>query len=83
MVTYIFKVSLKEKGWPNLISILCNACNNGNIEFKITTINTLEMILENHPKEHFSLNELMENTISNSLGNTESVIPSSFKLMEK
>ena len=64
---------------------MCNACNNGNIEFKITTINTLGMILENYPKKPFSLNELalMENTISNLLGNPESVIPSSLKLMEK
>ena len=73
MATSIFKVSLKDQGWPDLIAILCNACNNGNIEFKITTINTLGMIFENYPKELFSLNELalMENTISNLLGNPE------------
>ena len=58
MVTSIFEVSIRDQGWPDLITILCNACNNDNIEFKISAINTLGMIWEKLPKDPFSLDEL-------------------------
>ena len=69
-VTSIFEISVRDQGWPDLINILCNACNNDNIEFKISAINTLGMIWEKLPKEPFSLQELslMETTIINLLG---------------
>ena len=65
MVTSIFEISVRDQGWPDLINILCNACGNDNIEFKISAINTLGMIWEKLPKEPFSLEEmsLMENAI--------------------
>ena len=76
MVTSIFEVSIRDQGWPDLITILCNACNNDNIEFKISAINTLGMIWEKLPKEPFSLDELalMENTIINLLRNPQNEI---------
>ena len=79
-VASIFEVSVRDQGWPDLINILCNACNNDNIEFKISAINTLGMIWEKLPKEPFSFQEmsLMENTINNLLGN-----PSNSELAEK
>ena len=69
MVTSIFEISVRDQGWPDLINILCGACNNDNIDFKIAAINTLGMIWEKLPKEPFSLDELalMENTLFNLL----------------
>ena len=65
IVTSIFEVSIRDQGWPDLIAILCNACNDNNIDFKISAINTLGMIWEKLPKEPFSFEELilMEKTI--------------------
>ena len=67
LVSSVFSVSVRDQGWPNLISKLCEACNSDkvDIEFKISAVKTLGMIWEKLPKEPFSLNELslMENTI--------------------
>ena len=65
LVNSICIISIKDQGWPNLISILCNACKSDNIEFKISAVKTLGMIWESLPKEPFSLEELslMETTI--------------------
>ena len=73
LVTSVFEVSVRDQGWPDLIGILCNACNTDNIEFKISAINTLGMIWEKLPKEPFSLDELalMENTIVQLLKNPQ------------
>ena len=58
LVNSICIISIKDQGWPNLITILCNACNSENIEFKISAVKTLSMIWESLPKEPFSLEEL-------------------------
>ena len=73
LVTSIFSISVRDQGWANLISILCNACNTDNIEFKISAVKTLGMIWEKLPKEPFSLAEmsLMENTILSLLSKPE------------
>ena len=65
LVNSICVISIKDQGWPDLIKILCGACNSENIEFQISAIKTLGMIWESLPKEPFSMEELllMENTI--------------------
>ncbi len=65
LVNSICVISIKDQGWPDLIKILCGACNSDNIEFKISAVKTLGMIWESLPKEPFSIEELllMENTI--------------------
>lgn len=76
LVSSVFSVSVRDQGWPNLISTLCNACNTDNIEFKISAVKTLGMIWEKLPKEPFSLDELslMENTILALLSKPENPI---------
>ena len=76
LVTSVFSISVRDQGWPNLISTLCNACNIDNIEFKISAVKTLGMIWEKLPKEPFSLDELslMENTILTLLSKPENSI---------
>ena len=71
LVSSLSVISIKDQGWPDLINILCNACNADNIEFKISAIKTLGLIWEELPKEPFSLEELslMENTIIKLLSN--------------
>ena len=63
LVSSLAVISIKDQGWPNLINILCNACNADSIEFKISAIKTLGLIWGELPKEPFSLEELslMEN----------------------
>ena len=70
LVTSIYSISVRDQGWNDLIRILCSACDNDNIDFKISAIKTLGMIWEKLSKEPFSLNEMqmMENTIINLLG---------------
>ena len=65
LVNSICVISIKDQGWPDLIKILCGACNSENIEFQISAIRTLGLIWESLPKEPFSMEELllMENTI--------------------
>lgn len=65
LVSSIFEISVRDQGWPELIKILCNACQNDNIEFKKSAVKTLGMIWEKLPKEPFSIEELnlMETTI--------------------
>ena len=76
LVTAVFSISVRDQGWPNLISTLCNACTSNNIEFKISAVKTLGMIWEKLPKEPFSLDELslMENTILTLLSKPENPI---------
>ena len=71
LVSSLSVISIKDQGWPNLINILCNACNADNIEFKISAIKTLGLIWGELPKEPFSIEELslMENTIIKLLSN--------------
>ena len=73
LVNSICIISIKDQGWPNLISILCNACKSDNIEFKISAVKTLKMIWDSLPKEPFSLEELslMETTIIQLLSNPQ------------
>lgn len=70
LVTSIYSISVRDQGWNDLIRVLCTACGDENIDFKISAIKTLGMIWEKLPKEPFSLNEMqmMENTIINLLG---------------
>ena len=76
LVNSICIISIKDQGWPNLINILCGACRDNNIEFKISAVKTLSMIWESLPKEPFSLEELslMENTIIYLLSNPQSPV---------
>ena len=76
LVNSICIISIKDQGWPNLINILCGACRDNNIEFKISAVKTLSMIWESLPKEPFSLEELslMENTIIYLLSNLQSPV---------
>ena len=71
LVSSLAVISIKDQGWPNLINILCNACNTDSIEFKISAIKTLGLIWGELPKEPFSLDELslMENAIIKLLSN--------------
>lgn len=71
LVSSLAVISIKDQGWPNLINILCSACNSDNIEFKISAIKTLSLIWGELPKEPFSLDELslMENAIIKLLSN--------------
>ena len=71
LVSSLAVISIKDQGWPNLINILCNACNADSIEFKISAIKTLALIWGELPKEPFSLDELslMENVIIKLLSN--------------
>ena len=73
LVNKICLISIKDQGWPNLIAILCGACNSDKIEFKISAIKTLDLIWETLPREAFSLEELskMENTIITLLTNPQ------------
>ena len=73
LVSSIFAVSVRDQGWPDLITILCGACQNDNIEFKKSAVKTLGMIWEKLPKEPFSIEELslMENTIITLLSKPE------------
>lgn len=73
MVASIFNISVRDQGWPNLINILCSACGDNNIEFKLSAINTLGMIWEKLPREPFSNEELilMENALVNLLQNPQ------------
>ena len=65
LVSSIEKVCIKNNEWPNLITILCQACDSNEIEFKLSSIKTLGFIWESINKENFSKDELilMENTI--------------------
>ena len=65
LVNSICIISIKDKGWPNLVSILCGACKSDNIDFKISAVKTLGMIWDSLPREAFSFEEqsLMENAI--------------------
>ena len=76
LVNSICNISIKDQGWPNLINILCGACSNDNIEFRISAIKTLSLIWESLPKEPFSVEELylMENAIITLLSNPQSPI---------
>ena len=71
LVSSLAVISIKDQGWPNLINILCGACNADSIEFKISAIKTLGLIWGELPKEPFSLDELslMENAIIKLLSN--------------
>ena len=71
LVSSLAVISIKDQGWPNLINILCSACNADSIEFKISSIKTLGLIWSELPKEPFSLDELslMENAIIKLLSN--------------
>ena len=76
LVNSICIISIKDQGWPNLINILCGACNSDNIDFKISAIKTLSLLWESLPKEPFSLEELslMEKTIITLLSNPQNSI---------
>ena len=76
LVNSICIISIKDQGWPSLINILCSACSNDNIEFRISAVKTLSLIWESLPKEPFSEEELylMENAIINLLSNPQSQI---------
>ena len=73
LVSSICVISIKDQGWPNLISVLCRACDSDNIEFKISAVKTMGFIWGALPKEPFSLQELalMENTIIKLLSNPQ------------
>jgi hypothetical protein len=65
LVNSICVISIKDRGWPDLINILCKACTSDTIEFKISAVKTLGMIWDSLPREAFSLEEqsMMENAI--------------------
>ena len=72
VVASLEKISLKKNEWPDLIPILCNACDSPENEFKISAIKTLGMIweflkIENISNENFNL---METAIVKILSNS-------------
>lgn len=71
LVASIGKISLKMKGWPELINTLCIACDSNEVAFIISAIKTLGILWEDLPKETFNENEisLMEKTIIKILTN--------------